>query len=177
MLKSLAKSRVIHPLMNLTNVRTYIVPHRTLNVLPVYKQTPRLIPKGSTALGVQENKLFDRYDPLGKKRALLDKSNPGCPRAGDILRVVKKDKSTFVGMLLALNRNHLGTTILLRTKIGGIGVENRFLVYNPDIEKIELLKVPTMRWPKQKYYFVRGTKKHDAGDLDGLVRRQRHNQK
>lgn len=153
------------------------MPTRTLNVIPVYEQTPRLIPKGQNALTLQEKKMFERYDKDGSKRALFDKTNPGCPRAGDVVRVVKTDKSSFVGMLLALNRNHLGTTILLRTKIGGIGVENRFQVYNPDIERIEVLKVPAMRWPKEKYYFVRGTKKHDAGDLDGFVRRQRRTQK
>jgi len=159
-----------------TGVRTYIVPSRKINVVPVYEQTPRLIPRGSNPLDVQTQKMFARYDPDGSKRKMFSKKNPMCPRAGDVLRVVKKDKSTFVGMLLALNRNQLATTILLRTKIGSIGVENRFQIYNPDIARIELLKVPTMRWPKEKYYFVRGTKNHDAGDLDGFVRRQRRAQ-
>lgn len=154
--------------------RAFTIPTRTVNVVKVYKQTPRRIPKGSNPLQIQTEKLFEKYDPDGSKRALFDKTNPMCPRAGDVLRITKKDGSTSVGMLLALNRNHLATSILLRTKITGIGVEQRFHVYNPEITKVELLRVPTMRWPKQKYYFVRGTKKYDAGDLDGFVRRQ-HN--
>lgn len=153
-------------------IRNYIVPTRKLNVIPVYKQTPRRIPKDSSALDVAEKKLFEKYDPTGAKRALFDKSKMTCPKAGDILRVVKKDKSTFVGMLLALNRNHVASTILLRTKIGGVGVENRFHIFNPHIERIEILRVPAMRWPKEKYYFVRGSKKYDSGDLDSFVRRQ-----
>lgn len=164
-------------LATLANVRNYIVPTRTLNVIPVYEQTPRLIPKGENALKLQEKKMFAKYDKDGSKRALFDRKNPGCPRAGDVVRIVKTDKSSFVGMVLGINRNSLGTTLLLRTKIGGIGVENRFQVYNPDIEKIDLLKVPAMRWPKEKHYFVRGTKKYDAGDLDSFVRRQRRTQK
>lgn len=158
-----------------TGIRTFIVPTRKVNVVPVYEQTPRLVPKGKSPKQVMTDKLYAKYDPDGSKRALFDKTKPTCPRAGDILRVTKKDKSSFVGMLLALNRNHLATTILLRTKISGIGVENRVHVYNPDVEKIEVLRVPAMRWPKEKYYFVRGTKKYDAGDLDSFVRRQNRN--
>lgn len=158
-------------------VRNFIVPTRKLNVIPIYKQTQRRIPRNTSPLEVAEKKLFEKYDPTGAKRALFDKSKTASPKAGDIIRVVKKDKSTFVGMLLALNRNHVASTILLRTKIGGVGVENRFHIFNPEIERIEVLRVPTMRWPKEKYYFVRGSKKYDAGDLDSFVRRQQRSRR
>lgn len=154
-------------------VRCYIVPSRAKNVINVYRPQARRIPEGKSALDVVNETLYAKYDPTGEKRALLDKTKPTCPRAGDILRITKTDKSSFIGMLLALNRNGLGTTMLLRTKINGIGVENRFKIFNPQVASIEVLRVPALRWPKQKYYFVRSAKKYDAGDLDAYMRRQR----
>ncbi|GMM51323.1 mitochondrial 54S ribosomal protein [Starmerella bacillaris] len=160
-------------MMPLVHTRNYQLNMRTENVVKVYKPPQRLVPPGKDVLKLTQEKLFERYDPDGEKRKLFSRKNIMSPRAGDIMQVTKKDKSTFIGMLLALNRNGLGTTILLRTRIHGIGVENRFQVYNPDIEKIEILRVPTVRWPKEKYYFIRGLKKYDTGDLDALLRKER----
>lgn len=161
----------------LFGVRRYNVhARRPQQVLTVYQQTPRLIHGKISALKVEQDKLFAKFDPSGEKRRLFDRRNPLSPLAGDIMRVTKKDKTSFVGMLIALNRSSLGTTILLRTKITGVGVENRFHVYSPDVEKIEILRVPVMRWPRQKYYFIRGLKDNDTGDLEALMRRQRRNE-
>lgn len=117
--------------------------------------------------------MLKAYDPDGSKAKLLDANNVFGIRVGDILRVTKSDKSTVVGVLIDMHRTGLGSTLLLRTKITGVGVENRLHVYNPDIANIEILRVPRMVWPSKDYKFIREHPDYDTGDVEALMRKQR----
>jgi large subunit ribosomal protein L19 len=140
-------------------------------VVNVYESTPRLIPKGSSPIKEVEKDLYDQYDADGSKRRLFDKLNETRIRPGDVVRVTKTDKSSFVGVLIAINRRHLSTNILLRTKIGGTGVEERFNIFNPAVERVETLRVPAKRRKRSKLYFIRENTKLDVGDVDAEIRK------
>lgn len=149
----------------------YKIATKSAKVMDVYEPTPRLIPKGSSPILEVKKQLYQKYDPDGKKRALFDPNSPTYIQPGDVVRVTKSDKSSFIGMLIAINQRDLATNILLRTKITGVGVEQRYNVFNPFISQVELLRVPRKRWASDKLYFIRENSKLDVGDVDSEIRK------
>jgi ribosomal protein L19 len=77
-------------------------------------------------------------------------------------------------MLLGVQRHALATNILLRTKVGGVGVEHRFNIFSPNVAKIEQLRRPAKRRPKSKLYFIKTNPKIDVGDVDSQIRKEVH---
>lgn len=149
----------------------YRLPTKYVNVVDVYEPTARLIPKGSSPILAVQKDFYEKYDPEGKKRALFDPTSPTYIQPGDVVRVTKSDKSSFIGMLIAINRRQLATNILLRTKITGVGVEQRYNIFNPAVTEVELLRVPKKRYASDKLYFIRENSKLDVGDVDSEIRK------
>lgn len=141
------------------------------NIVSVYATTPRLIGKGSSPILEVENDVYKKLDPDFSKRKLLDRSGPNRLRQGDIVRVENQDGSSFVGVLIAINRRQLASNIVLRTKIGSVAVENRVAVFNSAVKSIDLIRVPAKRWKRSKLYFIRGQNKLDVGDVDAELRK------
>lgn len=91
----------------------------------------------------------------GKKAGMVSFS------AGQTVRVHRKiregDKERiqiFEGLIIEVkNQGTLSASITVRKIVGGIGVEQVFLVHSPLIEKIELVKEAKVR--RSKLYFMR----------------------
>jgi large subunit ribosomal protein L19 len=83
-------------------------------------------------------------------------------KAGQTVRVYRKiregDKERtqmFEGLVIEVkNSSSVSASITVRKIVGGIGVEQVFMVHSPLIEKIELVKQAKVR--RSKLYFMRG---------------------
>lgn len=138
--------------------------------MSVYEATPRLIKKHETPLALVEKQQLSNLDPEGWRRELVDRKSEKCLLPGDIVRVIKTDRTHFSGMVIAIKRNGLSTNLVLRNKITGLGVETRYQLYSPTIEKIELMRRPNKMKRRAKLYYVRGSAKHDVGDLETEIK-------
>lgn len=134
----------------------------------VYEPLP---PKrnGENVLTYLQKQLLDKYDPTGKRRALVDSRNG--LRSGDIIKVTYMDRTSTVGRILAIKRsvNNVGTNILIRNRFGNLGYEVRVPLYNPNIRNIEVVHKPSNYLPRNKQYYIRRTK-HDVADLEFFLR-------
>lgn len=140
------------------------------NVVTVYQSTPRLVRKHETPLNLVEKEQLTQLDPHGWRKELVDKKSEKCLLPGDIVRVIKTDRTHFSGMVIAIKRNGLATNLVLRNKITGLGVETRYQLYSPTIERIELMRRPNKMKRRAKLYYVRGSAKHDVGDLETEIK-------
>lgn len=133
---------------------------------PPADATARLA-SGSNLVSAVEKSLIHKHDPAGWRAALVDRAQPEkCLRPGDIVRVVKADKTHFSGMVTAIKRNGLASSFLLRNKITGLGVEARYMVFSPTIRTVELVRRPVKPKRRAKLYYVRRSPKHDVGELE-----------
>lgn len=140
--------------------------------MKVYESTPRLIRKHESPISLMESQELAKLDPEGWRRELVDKKSDKCLLPGDIVRVIKSDRTHFSGMVIAIKRNGLSTNFVLRNKITGLGVESRYQLYSPIIEKIELMRRPNKMKRRAKLYYVRGSAKHDVGDLETEIKQR-----
>lgn len=126
---------------------------------------------GQNVLTFLHKQLLQKYDPTGKRRALV--ANNGL-RSGDIIKVTYLDRSSVIGQVIAIKRsvNSVGTNILIRNKINKVGCEVRVPLYNPNIRNIELLHKPKKYLPRRKHFYIRNSK-FDVGDLDAFLRRNK----
>ncbi len=68
---------------------------------------------------------------------------------------ITANKATaFAGVLLAIHRHPSEPTILVRSSVDGVGIEQKFCVMSPLIEKIEVIK-PASLLLKHKLYMLR----------------------
>lgn len=160
------RSRASRLGLGFMSVRTFVPLKRTPPT--VFEPLP---PKrnGEAAISFIHKKLLEKYDPTGKRRALVDHKTG--ISAGDIIRVTYMDRTNVVGQVIAIKRGQqtLGTNILIRNKVNRVGVEMRIPLYNPNIRNIELLEKPTKYLPRLKHYYIRNTK-YDVGDIEVYLR-------
>lgn len=147
------------------STRSYQIPTKTSKSIKVYQPLPKLTPKKVNLVNSVEYSLIQKHDPTGWRTAFIKRDNPKGFRPGDIIRVIKNDKTHFTGMLIAINRNGLSSSFLLRNKITGLGVETRYMIYSPIIKAIELIRRPVKPKRRAKLYYVRGSAKHDVREL------------
>jgi large subunit ribosomal protein L19 len=63
----------------------------------------------------------------------------------------------FQGVIIALERNGAGATVTVRrVASGGVGVERKFLIHSPRIDKIEVVRHAHVR--RAKLYYLRSRK-------------------
>lgn len=156
------------PLSSLSHpLRTFIA--RT-HIPTVYEGLPKRR-NGENALEFLQKELLNKYDRIGKRRALVD-SKTGL-RAGDVIKVTYGDRTSVVGQVIAIKRGHnnVGTNILVRNKYQKIGVEVRVPLYNPNVKNIEVVHKPAKYMPRNKQYYIRNTKV-DVGDVEQLVKQE-----
>lgn len=126
---------------------------------------------GENPMNYLQKQLLDRYDPTGKRRAMV---NPYTGvRAGDIIKVTYLDRSDVTGRVIGVKRgaNNVGTNILIRNMINRVGCEIRIPVFSPNLRNIEVLYKPQKYMPRSKHYYIRESKL-DVGDVEEFVRRQ-----
>lgn len=140
----------------------------TAKTIKVFQPLPKkpLVNNQSIVRSVESDLIASKYDAAGWKRELLDRTNDATRlRPGDIVRVHKADKTHFSGMVVGINRNGLATSVLVRNKITGLGVENRFLLFSPTVEKVYVVRKPIKAKRRAKLYYVRGSAKHDVNEV------------
>lgn len=118
-------------------------------------------------------------DPLGVKRKLIDPANPEHLIPGDVITIkFKNRKRGFTGLLLAISRLRTDTNLLLRNNITKLGVETRIPLFNPSVERVEVVtRQHRFRGKKSKLLFVRGTKFDVGVDLDQQLAKMKKNEK
>lgn len=77
-----------------------------------------------------------------------------------------------MGYVLAIDRNGPDSTILLRNKVTKIGVEMRISLFNPIIERIDIVKRPAKYNGRNRHYYIRDTRL-DVDDLEALAKKRR----
>lgn len=152
-----------------------ITPFRSFRTLTaplptVYEPLPRKR-NGESVLSYLQKELLSKYDPTGKRRALVNRENG--LRSGDIIRVTYLDRTEVIGKIIAIKRGHntVGSSILLRNKLKNIGVEIRVPLYLPKLKNIEKIESPAKYLPGSKQYWIRNTR-HDVQDLEDHLRRK-----
>lgn len=146
-------------------------------VLTVIDKLPTVfepLPKkrnGESVISYLHKELLQKYDPTGKRRALVDQDTG--VRSGDIIKVTYLDRTNVIGQVIAVKRsvNSVGTNILLRNKINKLGVEVRIPLFNPNIRNIEVVHQPKKYLPRRKQFYIRNTK-YDVGDVENFVRKE-----
>lgn len=126
---------------------------------------------GENVLSFLQKQLLQKYDPTGKRRALVDQDTG--LRSGDVIKVTYLDRTNVIGQVIAIKRsvNSVGTNILIRNKINKIGCEVRIPLFNPNIRNIEVVHKPKKYMPRRKHFYIRNTK-YDVGDVELLVRKE-----
>lgn len=92
---------------------------------------------------------------------LFDKNSPEKVTVGSILKVTyfsskseMSRPSTFTGVLIAVRRHAADPTFILRTVVDNVGVEQLFLIFNPLITKIEVVR-RAIKCKSYKAYWLR----------------------
>ncbi|KAF9896202.1 hypothetical protein BX616_007931, partial [Lobosporangium transversale] len=77
---------------------------------------------------------------------LFNKSHPDCLRPGDVVLVetlnsMSSDKtSTFIGVLIAMDRRGLHSNFTVRNVVLKVGVEMKYMLYSPLIKSVRIMK-------------------------------------
>jgi large subunit ribosomal protein L19 len=96
---------------------------------------------------------------LESRLQLISRRSPDRLRAGDIIRVKRKFMESsnrilqFTGICMAINRRGLGSSLIVRSVIDRVGVEQTFPVFSPLITQMDIVK--RGRFRKAKLYFLR----------------------
>ncbi|VVT50035.1 mitochondrial 54S ribosomal protein bL19m [Magnusiomyces paraingens] len=171
-----ARAATLKPITPILS-RSYQISTKQFKTIKVYAPLPKKTPGSplkTNLTGAVEKSLIYKHDPAGWRSALIDRTKPDtCLRPGDIVRVLKNDKTHFSGMVIAIKRNGLASSFLLRNKITGLGVESRYMVYSPTIRSIEIVRRPMKPKRRAKLYYVRGSTKHDVGELETEIKQKR----
>ncbi|KAF9356211.1 hypothetical protein BGX26_005601 [Mortierella sp. AD094] len=111
---------------------------------------------------------------------LFDKSHPECLRPGDVILVetlnsMSTDKaSTFVGVLIAMDRRGLHSNFTVRNVILKVGVEMKYMLYSPLIKSIRIMKKGE-GFRRAKLFYLRDNPGR-AFRLEGLVKQDKASQ-
>ncbi|ODQ82479.1 hypothetical protein BABINDRAFT_5440 [Babjeviella inositovora NRRL Y-12698] len=150
----------------------------TGKIIPVYEPLVKLR-EGKPVMDAVYHHQYAILDPTGMKRKLIDASDPDHIRAGDVITVkFKNRKRGFTGLLMGISRSRTDTSLLLRNNITKLGVESRIPLFNPSVERVEVVtRNHRFRNKKSKLYFVRGTKFDVGTDLDQQLAKMKKNER
>lgn len=115
--------------------------------------------------------MYETLDPSGQRRELINKANPECLRAGDVIKVTYVDRTSVLGQIIAIKRSNTDSNILIRNKITRLGCEVRIPIFNPRIKNIEVIQRPKRYLARSKHYYIRNTRL-DVGDLEANLRKK-----
>ncbi len=127
----------------------------------------QLAPKrdGEKLMSYVKSSQYQRLDPDGLKRKLLSAENPSRLRADDIVTIVYKDQKPITGQILAIKRQGISSDILIRNKVGGVGVDISIPLFHPNILRVDVVRRPIKYRPRAKHYYIKGSRL-DVGEID-----------
>ncbi|KAG0052576.1 hypothetical protein BGZ83_002401 [Gryganskiella cystojenkinii] len=105
---------------------------------------------------------------------LFQKSSPECLKPGDVVLVetlnsMSTDKtSTFVGVLIAMDRRGLHSNFTVRNVVLKVGVEMKYMLYSPLIKSVRVMKRGE-GFRRAKLFYLRDNPGR-AFRLEGLVK-------
>jgi len=110
-----------------------------------------------------------RMDPSGARTRLFDRSRPDSARVGDVLLVTtRRAAEPFAGVCLSVRRRGVDTAVLLRGRLGRVGVEVWYKIYSRSVAAIEVIWRRPKRARRARLTYLRKPE-HDMGSLDHLV--------
>lgn len=150
----------------------YRVLTRIEKIIPVYHPLKKTRTK--SVKDIYHEQALEKLDPLGWRRRLIHGSREETLFAGDVVRVVYTTRAIpqFLGQIIGINRKKTDSSILLRNMVTKIGVEMRVKIFSPLIQRIDLVKRPLKKLPRNKHYYIRHTR-HEVKDLEAQVKRER----
>ena len=127
-----------------------VIQHQTMNhSLPI---------KGTNLINYLRQEQRKQLDH--DNRWSLFAKDTGTCKPGSLLNVTyyparsSKHTTTFTGILIAIRRHTAEPTIIVRSSIDGVGMEQVFCVFSPLISKIEVARKAT-KWKGNKLYWLR----------------------
>ncbi|QPG74222.1 hypothetical protein FOA43_001547 [Brettanomyces nanus] len=109
---------------------------------------------------------YSKLDQTGQKRKQFKLDNPGRLRADDIVTIVYKDQKPLTGQILAVKRQGVASDILIRNKVGGVGVDIHIPVFHPNILRVDVVRRPVKYRPRNRHYYIKNSRL-DVGDVGG----------
>lgn len=131
--------------------------------MQVYEPLPALRNGRSLMEFIKEGQ-YNKFDKSGAKRKSLSLQNPERIRSADIVTVVYKNQKPVTGQVIMVKRSGLNSTILLRNKITGLGVEMNIPVYHPNILRLDIVRRPANYKPRNRHYYIRNSRL-DVGEI------------
>lgn len=152
--------------MSLNLVRAFSCARTALaKKMVVYAPLPNLR-NGQNLMEHIKQSQYAKFDKSGAKQAALSLHNKERIRADDIVTVVYKNQKPVTGQVLMVKRAGLNSTILLRNKITGLGVEMNIPVFHPNIIRLDIVRRPANYKPRNRHYYIRNSRL-DVGELSG----------
>lgn len=129
----------------------------------VYEPLPKLR-NGVPLLEHLKKAQYEKFDKSGAKRLALSLENKDRIRADDIVTVVYKNQKPVTGQVIMVKRAGIASTILLRNKITGLGVEMNISVFHPNILRLDVVRRPANYKPRNRHYYIRNSRL-DVGEI------------
>lgn len=129
----------------------------------VYEPLPKLR-NGKNLMEYIKEAQYEKFDKTGNKRKNLSLSNEERIRADDIVTVVYKNQKPVTGQVIMIKRSGLNSTILLRNKITGLGVEMNIPIFHPNIIRLDVVRRPIKYKPRNRHYYIRNSRL-DVGEI------------
>lgn len=107
---------------------------------------------------------YNKFDKTQAKRTAISLSNPERIRAEDVVTVVYKNQKPVTGQVLMVKRSGLNSTILLRNKITGLGIEMNIPIFHPNITRLDVIRRPIKYKPRNRHYYIRNSRL-DVGEI------------
>lgn len=133
-------------------------------------EKPPALRNGESLMSYVKSQQLKKLDPSGTKSALVNKHNHSKLRAGDIVRIIYQNRQPpITAMIIGIKRNGADSNILMRNNVSKTGVEFRISIFNPIVERIDILRRPVRYRRRNKLYYIRGNQL-DVGDLENDMR-------
>lgn len=129
----------------------------------VYEPLPKL--RNGIALMEHFKKgQYEKFDKSGAKRLALSLENKDRIRADDIVTIVYKNQKPVTGQVIMVKRAGIASSVLLRNKITGLGVEMNIPVFHPNILRLDVVRRPASYKPRNRHYYIRNSRL-DVGEI------------
>ncbi|AWU74923.1 hypothetical protein CAS74_003283 [Pichia kudriavzevii] len=131
--------------------------------MQVYEPLPKLR-NGVNLMEHIKAKQYEKFDKTGLKRRAISLQNPERIRSDDVVTVVYKNQKPVTGQVIMVKRSGLNSTILLRNKITGLGVEINIPIFHPNIIRLDIVRRPATYKPRNRHYYIRNSRL-DVGEI------------